>query len=75
VCRLSSAYLQNERLKLSKQRNLLRIIQNESKTCYQSEKIFLNNLPSLIISSLQTGCRVIGLFLVEIKVTNENEII
>lgn len=60
--RLSSAYLQNERFKLSKQRNLLRIIQNESKTHYQSEKIFVNNLPSLIIPPLPIGSRVIGLF-------------
>lgn len=64
--RLSSAYLKNERIKLSKQRNLLRIIQNETKTSYQSEKIFLNNLPSLIISSIPTGSRVIGLFISKI---------
>ncbi|CAF5087283.1 unnamed protein product, partial [Rotaria magnacalcarata] len=57
--RFSSAYLKNERIKLSKQRNLLRILQNETKTHYQSEKFFLNNLPSLIISSLPLGCRVI----------------
>jgi hypothetical protein len=61
--RLSSVYLKNERIKLSKQRNLLRIIQNEIKTHYQSEKIFINNLPSLIISSLRIGSRVLGLCL------------
>ncbi len=60
--RLSSAYLKNERIKLSKQRNFLRIIQNETKTHYQSERIFLNNLPSSIISPLPIGSRVIGLF-------------
>ncbi|CAF1031860.1 unnamed protein product [Rotaria sordida] len=57
--RLSSAYLKNERIKLSKQRNLLRILQYETKTHYQSEKIFLNNLPSLIISPLPIGSHVI----------------
>jgi len=61
--RLSSVYLKNERIKLSKQRNLLRIIQNEIKTHYQSEKIFINNLPSLIISPLRIGSRVLGLCL------------
>ncbi|CAF1593805.1 unnamed protein product, partial [Adineta ricciae] len=57
--RLSSAYLENERIKLVKQRNLLRIAQNETKTHYQSEKIFLNTLPSFIIPPLQSGARVI----------------
>ncbi|CAF1349828.1 unnamed protein product [Adineta steineri] len=57
--RLSSAYLENERIKLSKQRNLLRIIQHETNTHYQSEKIFLNNLPSIIHSPIQIGSRVI----------------
>ncbi len=61
--RLSSAYLKNERIKLSKQRNLLRIVQNQNKTHYQSERIFLNNLPSLIIPTLPIGSRVIGLSL------------
>lgn len=60
VNRLSSAYLENERIKLAKQRNLLRIVQNETKTHYQSEKVFQNNLPSLIIPPLQPGARVIG---------------
>ncbi|CAF4380100.1 unnamed protein product, partial [Rotaria sp. Silwood2] len=57
--RLSIAYLKNERIKLSKQRNLLRILQYESTTHYQSEKIFLNNLPFLIISPLPIDSRVI----------------
>jgi hypothetical protein len=60
VNRLSSEYLKNERIKLSKQRNLLRIVQYENKTHYPSDKIFLNNLPYLIISPLQPGSRVIG---------------
>ncbi|CAF1639213.1 unnamed protein product, partial [Adineta ricciae] len=57
--RLSSAYLENERIKLVKQRNLLRIVQNETKTHYQSDKIFLNNLPSFIIPPLQPVAHVI----------------
>lgn len=57
--RLSSNYLKNERIKLTKQRNLLRIVQNQSKTHYQSEKIFLSNLPSIISCSTPISSRVI----------------
>lgn len=62
LIRLSSTYLKSERMKLSKQRNLLRIIQNESQTHYSSEKIFLNHLPSSIPSAIPIGSRVIGKF-------------
>ena len=62
LIRLSSTYLKNERMKLSKQRNLLRIIQNESQTHYSSDKIFLNHLPSSIPSAIPIGSRVIGKF-------------
>ncbi|UJR38396.1 hypothetical protein I4U23_031065 [Adineta vaga] len=81
--RLSSMYLENERNKLTKQRNLLRIVQNENKTHYQSEKIFLNHLPSIIISPLKPGARVIvrlfrssqfGLYRGEFLSRNENNL-
>ena len=62
LIRFSSTYLTNERKKLSKQRTLLRIIQNQSQTHYSSEKIFLNNLPSWIPSTIPLGSRVIGSF-------------
>lgn len=56
----SSNYLTNERAKLSKQRQLLRIIQHETKTHYPSERIFLNHLPAFVISSIPIASRVIG---------------
>jgi len=60
LTRLSANYLKNERVKLCKQRKLLRIVQNQSKTHYQSEKIFLNNLPSTISCSTPISSRVHG---------------
>lgn len=58
--RFSSAFLQSERKKLRKQRNLLRLVRYESSTHYPSEKIFLHHLPASIISSLKSGQSVLG---------------
>ena len=61
--RFSSAYLQAERKKLEKQRQLLRILRHENKTHHRSEKIFLLHLPSFILPPLSIGTRLLGQFL------------
>lgn len=55
-------------MKLSKQRNFLRIIQNDNQTNYSSEKIFLNHLPSTIPSAIPIGSRVTGEFVLSLHV-------